>query len=97
MLDAQTTIIRSAGNCGRANRKDGAELARRRYQTGCLFIRGKRTKKWIARWREAMISADGTIREVQRSEGDRVTQRTQQIKSAGNSKRKTQNDQFRRP
>lgn len=67
MLDAQNTITAGAANCGRANRKDGAEVARRRYQTGCLFIRGKR-KKWIARWRESMISSDGSIQEIQRSE-----------------------------
>jgi hypothetical protein len=33
-----------------------------------LFIRGKRREKWIARWREPMIAADGTVREIQRSE-----------------------------
>jgi hypothetical protein len=27
-------------------------MARRRYQIGCLFIRGKRRKVWVARWRE---------------------------------------------
>ena len=43
-------------------------MARRRYQTGCLFIRGRRRKKWVARWREPMLSSDGNIRDVQRSE-----------------------------
>jgi hypothetical protein len=43
-------------------------LARRRYRTGCLFIRGKRRKKWIARWHEPTLSNDENIRNVQGSE-----------------------------
>jgi hypothetical protein len=34
-------------------------MARRRYQKGCLFIRGK---VWVARWREDLIEPDGTPR-----------------------------------
>jgi len=40
----------------------------RRHQDGFLFVRGKRRKKWVARWRESMLSEDGTIRDVQKSE-----------------------------
>lgn len=43
-------------------------MARRRYQTGCLFIRGKRRKMWVARWREQVISPKNTITTSQRSE-----------------------------
>lgn len=30
-------------------------MARRRYQAGCLFKRGKRRKVWVARWREDVL------------------------------------------
>ena len=43
-------------------------MARRRYQTGCLFVRGKRRKTWVARWREDVIRPDGTPGRVMRSE-----------------------------
>ena len=43
-------------------------MARRRYQTGCLFIRGNKRKMWVARWREEVISPENTIRTSQRSE-----------------------------
>jgi hypothetical protein len=42
-------------------------MARRRYQTGCLFVRGKRHKVWVARWREDVILPDTTVGRVQRS------------------------------
>lgn len=42
-------------------------MARRRYQTGCLFKRGKRKKVWVARWREDVIEADGSRGRMQRS------------------------------
>jgi hypothetical protein len=40
----------------------------RRYQTGHLFVRGKRRKMWVARWWEPVIRPDGTLGRVQRSE-----------------------------
>jgi hypothetical protein len=43
-------------------------MARRRYQNGCLFIRGKKRKVWIARWREQVISPENTILRLHRSE-----------------------------
>ena len=43
-------------------------MARRRYQMGCLFVRGKRHKVWVARWREDVMLADGRLGRVQRSE-----------------------------
>lgn len=42
-------------------------MARPRYQDGSLFIRGKRTKVWIARWREDVIREDGTLSRTQRT------------------------------
>jgi hypothetical protein len=51
MLDAHYTIT-PAERSGRASRGEDVEMARRRYQTGCLFIRGKKRKKWVARWPE---------------------------------------------
>src|SRR5713101_5151258 len=43
-------------------------MARCRYQEGCLFLRGKRRKVWVARWREEVILADGSVARVLRSE-----------------------------
>jgi len=42
-------------------------VARRRFQSGRLFKRGKRRKVWIGRWREDVMLADGTIGEIRRS------------------------------
>jgi integrase len=41
---------------------------RRRFQSGCIFKRGKRRKVWIGRWREPQKMADGFIRRVMRAE-----------------------------
>lgn len=43
-------------------------MARRRYQRGQLFLRGKRNKVWIGRWREDEVQTDGTIKRVHKSE-----------------------------
>ena len=42
-------------------------MARRRYQTGCVFKRGKRRKVWVARWREDVLCEDGKIGRILRS------------------------------
>ena len=42
-------------------------MARSQYQNGCLFVRGKRQKMWVARWREEVILADGSAGRVMRS------------------------------
>jgi len=42
-------------------------MARCQYQNGCLFVRGKRRKMWVARWREDVILADGSAGRVMRS------------------------------
>jgi hypothetical protein len=45
----------------------GGSLARRRYQTGRVFLRGIKNPKWIARWREDVIE-NGLTRRTYRSE-----------------------------
>jgi integrase len=42
-------------------------VARRRFQTGCLFKRGKRRKVWVARWRETAVFEDGSVKQLRRS------------------------------
>jgi integrase len=42
-------------------------MARPRYQDGSLFIRGKRNKVWVARWREDLIREDGSLHRTQRT------------------------------
>ena len=58
MLDATAapTTIPAEGKGARASGKESA--IRRRYQRGCLFIRGR---NWVARWREDVIAPDGTV------------------------------------
>jgi integrase len=58
------TISADAGSGGRANGKE--TVARPRYQNGSLAVRGKRTKLWVARWREDVIRDDGTIARTHR-------------------------------
>ncbi len=61
---------RMAGDAGRGGRAiEGRDImARRRYQSGCLFVRGKRRKMWVARFREDVIKPDGSLGRVIRSE-----------------------------
>lgn len=59
------TLAPSARKCGRANGKE--IMARPRYQDGSLFIRGKCSKVWVARWREDVIRDDGELVRTQRS------------------------------
>jgi integrase len=47
--------------------QQGGSLARRRYQDGSLFLRGKRRPKWIGRYREDVVGSDGKIRRVRHS------------------------------
>jgi len=42
-------------------------MARRRYQTGRIFIRGKHNPVFVGRYREDLIQSDGTVRRVERS------------------------------
>jgi integrase len=62
-----TTNCDSLPARGRQFGERGGSLARRRYQKGRLFLRGKKNPVWVARWREDEIT-DGRIRRVERSE-----------------------------
>lgn len=42
-------------------------MARRRFQTGWIIIRGKTPRVFVGRWREDVIQPDGTIVRVKRS------------------------------
>ena len=42
-------------------------MARRRYQRGYLYLRGKKTSVWIGRWREDVMRTDGSIQRIKRS------------------------------
>ncbi|MFZ0820652.1 MAG: tyrosine-type recombinase/integrase [Candidatus Acidiferrales bacterium] len=65
-LEFEDKIDRDARKTGRANGKD--KMARRRYQLGCLFVRGKRPKVWVARWRERVLNSNGGMSTLLRSE-----------------------------
>jgi len=65
LLDTGATLRSDARKCGRANGKDA--MARPRYQDGSLFIRGKRIKVWVARWREDLIRENGSLHRTQRA------------------------------
>lgn len=54
-LDRRGKLDIDARNTGRANGKE--KMVRRRYQFGCLFVRGKRRKVWVARWRERVLDS----------------------------------------
>src|SRR5215472_8655769 len=46
----------------------GGKVARKHYQHGSIFKRGKRNKVWVARFREPIIGANGETVFVRRSE-----------------------------
>ena len=43
-------------------------MARRRFQKGRLFLRGKKNPVWTGRWREDVIGADGRVIRIERSQ-----------------------------
>ena len=45
---------------GESQEERRLKLTRRRYQSGCLFKRGKLRKVWVARWREDVIKPNGS-------------------------------------
>src|SRR5260370_4367347 len=68
-LDMRATLESDIGKGRRANHsKERKRMARCRFQDGCLFIRGKKRKMWVARWREDVIQPDGAVLRVLRSE-----------------------------
>jgi len=69
LLDARATLDSDIGKGRRTNSsKERKLMVRCRYQDGYLFIRGKKRKMWVARWRENVIKPDGTVQRVLRSE-----------------------------
>ena len=42
-------------------------MARRRYQRGYLYLRGRRTSVWVGRWREDVMRSDGSVQRIRRS------------------------------
>jgi integrase len=63
MLDpsgAQITMPTAPAQSGRAA-KEANEMARRRYQTGSLLIRGTRRKVYVLRYYEPVLLADGKV------------------------------------
>jgi integrase len=61
-------IVSPEANTGNPLKGSFERMARKRYQRGQLFQKGKKQKVWIARWREDVIRPDGTRRRVRKSE-----------------------------
>jgi len=67
MLDFQVKLKVDAEQARRAI-YGGTKMARRRFQQGSLFQRGRRQKVWVARWWEENIDGDGSIERTRRAE-----------------------------
>lgn len=65
LLDTSATLPADAGTSGRITER--RTVIRRRYQNGCLIIKGKERKMWVARWRETVLRPDNTLSKVLRS------------------------------
>src|SRR5450631_1666816 len=61
-------IVSSEANTVNPLKGDFERMARKRYQRGQLFQKGKRQKGWVARWREDVIRTDGSRHRLRRSE-----------------------------
>jgi len=53
---------RAVGTSGKEN-----SMARKRYQNGRVFLKGKKEEKWVGRYREDVVEVTGTTRRVRRS------------------------------
>jgi integrase len=53
---------RTIGPSGKEN-----SVARKRYQHGRVFLKGKKKEKWVGRYREDVVGMDGKTRRVRRS------------------------------
>lgn len=47
--------------------EQGGSMARRRYQRGRIFLRGKKVKVWVGRWREDVITESGAVKRIEKS------------------------------
>src|SRR4030095_8689162 len=65
MLDVRSTLAMQEHE-GESERKVG--MARRRFQEGYVFKRGKKRKVWVARWREMLIGDDGKLTFIRKAE-----------------------------
>jgi len=61
-------IVLAEANTAIPLRGDFERMARKRYQRGQLFQKGKRQKVWVARWREDVIRPEGSRHRLRRSE-----------------------------
>jgi integrase len=61
-------IVSAEANTGNPLKGDFERMARKRYQRGQLFLKGRRQKVWVARWREDIIRPDGSTHRLRRSE-----------------------------
>ena len=61
-------IVSTEANTCNPLRGDFERMARKRYQRGQLFLKGKRQRVWVGRWREDMIRPDGSTHRSRRSE-----------------------------
>lgn len=59
------TLAADAGTSGRITER--RTVIRRRFQNGCLTIKGKGQKMWVARWRETVLLPDNTLSKILRS------------------------------
>ena len=57
-----------AANTPVPSQKEMEQMARRRYQRGSVFLRGKRNQVWVGRWREDVIGPDGSARRIRKNE-----------------------------
>src|SRR6266852_8130739 len=53
---------RAVGTSGKEN-----SMARKRYQNGRVFLKGKKEEKWVGRYREDVVEVTGTTKLVRRS------------------------------
>ena len=53
---------RAVGTSGKEN-----SMARKRYQNGRVFLKGKKEEKWVGRYREDVVEVTGTTKRVRRS------------------------------
>lgn len=68
MLDSAITLPADAERARRAiGEKEEITMARRRYQTGSLLIRGKKQKKYVLRYYEPVLLLEGKVGTSRRS------------------------------
>ena len=65
MLDVRSTLAMQEHE-GESERK--VRMARRRFQEGYVFKRGKKRRVWVARWREMLIGDDGKLTFIRKTE-----------------------------